>query len=299
MSHLRVVAGMLRFFSALCLLLFAFCSLLCASPKRIVSLQPSNTEILFALGAGEQVVGVTTYCDYPPEVKKKEKIGNFIHPNIEKVVSLKPDLVLAGKWKTSTIVPRLRQLGLNVVEVELPSTLEEIYDSILKIGRLVSKYKEAETLVQEMKSAVAQIEQKTKKMKKFPKIYIEVDSPNWTVTKLSFVSDAVERCGTINIFRDLPSSASQVSSEAVVEKNPDVILISGLRKKELLRRAGWKKIAAVKNGAIIDNIGRNLLSRPTPRIVLGMQQLSTALSKMILLNNSTESPHVDTKGLKK
>lgn len=273
---------MLKFLPALCSLLFAVAaasSLLFAETKRIVSLLPSNTEILFALGVGKQVVGVTTFCDYPVEARQKEKVGGFFHPQIEKIISLKPDLVFAGKWQTSRVVLRLRQVGLNVIEIRVPANLEEIYETILKIAGEVGKKSEGESLILQLKQRVRKIERPPQKSKKLPSVYIEIDLPNWTVTKKSFVSDAIERCGLQNIFRDLPLSAVQISWETVVEKNPDVIILFAAKKEEIIKRAGWRRIAAIKNERVIDGIGKDILNRPTPRIVQGMEELSRKLSE--------------------
>lgn len=243
------------------------------TPKRIVSLLPSNTEILFDLGAGASVAGVSNYCDYPEEAKRIEKVGDYIHPNFEKIVELKPDLVLAGLWKSTHIVPRLKAAGLRVVEVDLPASLEDIYTSILKIARTVDREPEGARLVKDLQGRVEKITREARKRKRAFRAYIEIDPPNWTLSKLSFINDAVERCGAVNIFRDLPASGVQVSWEAVVKENPGVILLFGTRKREVVRRPGWSGISAVKDGRIIDDLGKNILNRPTPRIVLGMEQL--------------------------
>lgn len=249
-------------------------------PRRIVSLLPSHTEILFDLGAGDQVVGVTNYCDYPDAALQKEKIGDFIHPNFEKIIFLKPDLVLAGKWKSSRIVPRLRQAGIAVEEFELPATVEDIYDYILKIAGIVGREEEGRVLAADMRERVDKIVSDAGRRGKTFKIFIEVDTGNWTVSKQSFISDAAEKCGAVNIFRDLPVSGAQVSNEAVLEKNPDAIIISETRAEEIKRRPGWAHVAAVKNGNIIDDLGKNFFNRPTPRLVTGMENLARRLSEI-------------------
>lgn len=245
-----------------------------AAPKRIISLMPSNTEILFDLGAGDSVVGVTSYCDYPEAAKQKEKVGDFIHPNFEKIVSLKPDLVVAGLWKSTHIVPRLRKSGVKVIEIDLPANLNDIYKSINQIAEAVDKVKEGQALVADLKTRVDKITKEMSKLSPRPSIYVEIDPPNWTISGLSFITDAVERCGTRNIFKDLPASGVQVSWESIVHKNPDLILVFGARKKEVAARPGWHKISAVKNNTVIDDIGQNMLNRPTPRIVVGMERLA-------------------------
>ena len=249
-------------------------------PKRVVSLLPSNTEIVYELGLGDRLVGVTSYCDYPKEAEKKEKVGDFIHPNFEKIVSLKPDIVLAGVWKSTHIVPRLREAGIDVVEIKLPATLDDIYDTIIEIARVLERPEEGKKLVEDLRKRVDKVTAKAGQRKKIPSVYIEIDPPNWTISKLSFINDAVERCGARNIFRDVPVSGVQVSWETVFERDPDVMLIFSARKKEIALRPGWSKISAVKNGRIIDSLGRDFLNRPTPRLVQGMEQFSDLLAKM-------------------
>lgn len=269
------------------LFVLASAALLCAPvrsesapPKRIVSMMPSNTEILYALGAQDSLVGVTRFCDVPPEAKKKEKIGDFIHPNFEKIVALKPDLVLAGEWQTSPIAARLRKAGVRVEEIELPATVDGILDSILHIARITGREKEGGALVESLRGRIEKVAAEGRARKRKPTVYIEVDPPNWTVASKSFINDAVRLCGARNIFADLPVSGAQVSWEAVVRADPDVILLFSTTREEILRRPGWSQLSAVKNGRIIDRIPQGSLNRPTPSIVEGMEKLSSQLSEM-------------------
>ncbi len=253
------------------------------SPKRlrIVSLMPSNTEVVFDLGAGQDLAGVTTFCDYPPEAASIDKVGDFIHPNIEKILSLKPDVVLAGQWSTSSVAARLRKLGLKVVEVKLPATLEEIYETIYDIAREIGREKEAEKMVTDLKARVERITKASRDRGRKPRVFIHIDEPNWTVSKLSFISDAIERCGMVNVFRDLPAAGAQVSLEAVIERDPEVLIFSRKLNEAMLYRPGWKRVNAVRNGRLLADIEHDCLNRPTPRIVLGMERISEELSRMV------------------
>lgn len=247
---------------------------------RIVSLMPSNTEVVFDLGAGSDLVGVTTFCDYPPEAAAIDKIGDFIHPNIEKILSLKPDVVLAGQWSTSTVAARLRKLGLKVVEVRLPATLEEIYGTIHDVAREIGREDEAEKIVADLKARVERIAKASQGRGRKPRAFIHIDEPNWTVSKRSFISDAIERCGLVNVFRDLPAAGAQVSLEAVIVRDPEVLIFSRQMNAALLSQPGWKRVNAVRNGRILSDIEHDCLNRPTPRIVLGMERISEELLKM-------------------
>lgn len=267
---------------ALAVFSLAAASVCSADPKnpKYVSLMPSNTEILFALGAGDSIVGDTKFCDYPEGAKKISKVGDFIHPDMERILALKPDVVFAGHWPSSKTAARLRELGLKVVEIPLPATLEDIYGTIHQIAKEVGKEKEADALVTDLQKRVQAIERRALERNYRPRIFIHIDEPNWTVSKGSFISDAMERCGAVNIFRDLKMAGSQVSSEAVIEKDPEVIILSRKKKEEILRTPGWQAISAVKNHRLVDGLGANLISRPTPRLISAMERLSWELSEM-------------------
>lgn len=248
---------------------------------RIVSLAPNLTEIVFALGAGGQLVGVTNYCTYPPQAQKKEKIGDFVNPNFEKIVSLEPDLVLAEQWTSSKTVPRLRQLAIKVVETLSPKSLAEIYGVIRDIGTALKSLERAQVLIQEMQAQVGAIEERGKRFGRRPTLYIEIDLPSWTVGQNSFISEAVYLCGARNVFEDIEIPALQVSKETVIERNPDVILSFEATSQEIRQRPGWNQIRAVQNGEIIDDVNRDLLSHGNHRLVEGMKELQARLAKMI------------------
>src|SRR2546428_2979584 len=139
---------------------------------RVISLSPTLTEILFELGVGESVVGVTTYCVYPPEAQKKEKIGDFINPNVEKMLVLKPDLIFAERWSSSKIVARLQQARLNVIEVISPRSIEEIYQVIHQVGQAVQKEERARAIEADMRKRIDLIRAQAETLGYRPKIYI-------------------------------------------------------------------------------------------------------------------------------
>ncbi len=187
-------------------------------------LSPTLTEILFELGAGAELVAVTTYCVYPEEAKAKEKIGDFVNPNFEKIVGLKPDVVFAETWSSSKIVSRLRGSGLNVREVKSPRSVEEIYQAILQVGEGLGKQDRANETVATMKRRIQAIRTRADQMKSHPSLYVEIDLPSWTVGRASYTSEAIEICGARNIFGDVDKPALQASKETIIERNPDVIL---------------------------------------------------------------------------
>jgi iron complex transport system substrate-binding protein len=247
---------------------------------RLISLSPTLTEILFELGVGESVVGVTTYCAYPPEAQKKEKIGDFVNPNFEKMLALKPDLIFAERWSSSKIVTRLKEASLNVVEVDSPRSIEEIYQVIRQVGQAVKKEDRARSIEVDMRRRIDLIRAQAERMPYRPKIYIEIDLPSWTVGRNSYTSEAVTLCGARNIFEDLEKPALQVSKEVIIERNPDIILSFDAPAAEYLQRPGWSRVKAIQQRKIIDDVGRNLLSHGNHRLIAGMEQLQARLLQM-------------------
>ena len=250
-------------------------------PGRIVSLAPNLTELLFELGVGSQVVGVTTYCVYPPETRKIEKIGGFINPSLEKILSLEPQLVLSERWTSSKTVPTLRRLGLNVVEIPSPFSLAEIYQLMRITGEAIGRVERAEQLVQATMEQVQRIREKAKSFPRRPTLYVEIDPPSWTVGSKSFVNEAISLCGARNIFADVTRPALQASKEVIVLKDPEIILSLDASAAEISRRPGWHRIRAVRNGSIIDDLDRDLLTHGNHRLVEGMRQLQQRVMQSI------------------
>ncbi|RPI21646.1 MAG: cobalamin-binding protein [Acidobacteria bacterium] len=248
--------------------------------RRIVSLAPNLTETLYALGAGHEVVGVTSYCNYPPEAQTKEKVGDFINPSLEKIVSLQPDLVLAEKWSSSKVSRRLSQLGLRLVETVSPASVSEIYDLTKQVGEATGRTDEAGELVARMQRRIEAARQRASRFRYRPSVYVEIDPPSWTVGRRSYTSEAVSIAGGRNLFDDMNRPSLLVSKETVLEKNPDVILSFAAKAEEIKARPGWSDIKAVKEGRIIDDFNRDLLSRGTFRLVEGIEQLQQRLERM-------------------
>lgn len=248
-------------------------------PKRIVSLAPSNTEILFALGLGGKVVGVTNYCDYPEEAKSKEKIGGFSDPNLEKIISLKPDLVLATDMHQKP-VEQLEKLNIPVV-ILAPKNIPDMLKSIEIIGRISGKEAESLRLVETLKNRIKTVENKTAGIPqdKRPKIYYEVwPEPFTTAGPGTFVNDIIEKAGGENISGDAEKAYPQYSQEMIISKNPDIIIFShhGSSKQtieDILKRPGWENINAVKNNKVF-YVDENIVQRATPRLVDGLEQFA-------------------------
>ncbi len=255
--------------------------------QRLVSLAPNLTGILIDLGLSDQLVGVTSYCDYP-QAAEVTKIGDFINPNLEKILSLKPDLLLAEEWASSKTVPRLRRLGIQVAEMPSPQTIDEIYGLIESVGSIVGRDDQARETVERMRARVEKVEEKAALFGSRPRLYIEIDRPTWTVGKISFTNEAIYRCGAENIFSDLSRPAPQVSEEAIISRDPDVILSFMASAKEIASRPGWDRISAVREGRIIDDFSQSQLSQGNLRLVAGMEELQRRLVDLMDLPSSAD-----------
>ncbi len=253
---------------------------LAAPPQRIVSLAPNLTETLFELGAGDEVVGVTSYCNYPPEAQTREKVGDFINPSLEKIVSLQPDLILLENWSSSKVSRRLSQLDLRVFQTISPASIEQVYQLIAQVGEATGRRQEAADLVARMRGRIEAAKQRASRFRYHPSVYVEIDPPSWTVGRRSYTSEAVTIAGGRNLFDDVDRPSLLVSKEKVLEKNPDVILSFAVKAAEIKARPAWAEIKAVRQGRIIDDFNRDLLSRGTFRLVEGIEQLQERLERM-------------------
>ena len=195
-------------------------------PERIISLAPSNTEILFALGLGDKIVGVTDFCDYPLEAQEKPKIGGFSTPNIEEVVALSPDLILAAQRHEAEIIPALEGRGLTVFAVD-PRNIDEILEAITLVGEIAGQEEEASQLVTEMSNRIKAVTDKTDSLTQSQRLrvfYMTWDDPLTTVGGDTWYEELIVQAGGINIFQDLTGGHVSVSLETVIVANPQVII---------------------------------------------------------------------------
>lgn len=251
-------------------------------PKRIISLLPSHTEILFALGLGDKIVGVTQWDDYPAEAKKKMIVGG-IKPNGEAIIAQKPDLVLASaQLNGNDNLQALRGLGLQVVSYN-PKNIHEVENTIRQIGKITNTSTKSEELVQEMESKVKSITDKTKTLKdeEKPRVYVEISSAPeiFTAGQGTFMDELITLSGGKNIAGDL-KGFTKISDEQVIAKNPQVIISTYKNTEEmtndLLARAGWANLDAVKSHRIV-GVDKDRASRPGPRIVDGLAEFAKAI----------------------
>jgi len=248
-------------------------------PKRIVSLAPSNTEILFALGLNKEIIGVTEYCDYPDDAKNKEKIGGFSNPNLEKIYSLKPDFVFGVRGNPKETLINLTKLKIDVLAYD-PKNLDDLFNLIITVGKITDKREEAYNLVSKMKEKRDSIVEKADKLKK-KKVYLEIwNNPYMSVGENTYLNKLIEDAGGINIAKKAKGDWPILSQEFIITENPEVIIIAymGQNIEEVLKRPGWENIDAVKNKRIY-YINPDLIYRLGPRIIDGMEELFNLIHK--------------------
>lgn len=259
-------------------------------PERIVSLAPSNTEILFALGLGDKVVGVTNYCDYPEEAKSKEKIGGFADPNMEKIVSLKPDIVLATEAHQKP-VEQLEKLNIPVV-VLTSTDIADMMDSLEIVGKICGREAESFKIADELKNRIKAVEDKVAGVPedKRPKVYYEIwPEPFTTAGPGTFVNDIIEKAGGRNIAGDAKKAYPEYSQEMIISKNPDIIIFShhgssNTAAEDILKRPGWENIDAVKDKKVF-YVDENIVQRATPRLVDGLEQFAEIIHPELFKRN--------------
>jgi len=195
-------------------------------PETIISLAPSNTEILYALGLEDKLVGVTEYCDYPEAAQDKPKIGGFSTVDIEIVVEIQPDLILAANIHRDEVIPALERLGLTVLGLD-PKTPDEVLEAITLVGRCTGSEDEASLLVTEMSNRINAVTDETDNLTpaQRPRVfYVTWHDPLMTVGSGALHNELIQKAGGTNIFQDLTGDYPKISLEAVIEANPQVII---------------------------------------------------------------------------
>jgi iron complex transport system substrate-binding protein len=239
-------------------------------PDRIISLAPSITESLFLLGAGDKIVGVTMYCEYPAEAKKKDKIGSLLNVNIEKIVSLRPDIVIGAGINRLENVEKIRKLNIKVQLFENDNSFDSICKDFLDMGRLVGKEKVAVDIITQSKTVVTTIKNKLKSMKNktVPKIFWECGaSPLITVTQGTFIDELIAVSGGMNIAHGLSGRYVRYSKEEVLKQNPDIIIIIGMGVESYTEKKNWEKyksLSAVKHDRIYIIEDAHAVAAPNP-----------------------------------
>ncbi len=247
------------------------------NPHRIVSLAPSITESLFLLGLDEEVVGVTKHCNYPPQAKTRAVVGSYVQFSLEKVLSLRPDLVLAvrdGNPKDS--VERLASLGVPVYVVD-PRTLEGLLETLQRLGDVLRRGQEAQAIIGQMRSRLDRLKDAVAGRPR-PRVLLQVGiEPLVSVGNGTLQDQLIQMAGGENIAASVPLQYPILSVEWVLQAGPEVILVSSMvgetdAGKELRRWKKWKEIPAVASGRV-HLIDGDLIDRPSPRILRGLEEM--------------------------
>lgn len=253
--------------------------------KKIISLAPSNTEMLFALNAGSQVIGRDELSDYPEEAKKLTSVGGSMGKyNFEQIAKLQPDLVLASSLNTPEQIKTLEDLKLSVFVLTNPTTLEGMYQNLTTVGALTGHQADAQTLVAKFQERQKKVSDTLTNLKDRPKVFYELDATDpakpFTAGANTFIDLLIRTAGGTNIAASLKGDYPQISQEELLAQNPDIILLGdaayGMTPDQVVKRPGWTSIKAVKENKVLA-VDDNLVSRPGPRLIDGLE----ALAKLI------------------
>jgi iron complex transport system substrate-binding protein len=244
-------------------------------PQKVISIAPNITEMIFALNRSSKLIGRSEYCDFPEEAKNITSVGSIREPSIEKIVELKPDIVIASTHFEKETVQKLEEIGINVVILFGAESFEGVYDTVEKVGKVLNAEEEAEKLVSEMKLKVQNVLDKVKD-KPQPSVYYVISygkTGDYTAGKDTFVGQMLEMAGGKNVADD--TKGWEYSLEKIIEKKPEIIICSKYynSKQGIESTNGYKDLDAVKNGKLYE-IDNNLLDRQGPRLADGLTELA-------------------------
>ncbi len=268
-------------------------------PQRIVSLSPSGTEILYAIGAKNQLVARTNFCNWPPEVKEKPSVGGFSAEsiNIETLLSYKPDFVYGTLGIHDSLVPVLKDNGIEIHLSDAKNILD-ITGEIRYMGRLTGHEDECRQVVDNINYTFEQVRDLISSDTKKVKVYYEVwQEPFMSVGSQSYINSIIQCAGGENIFEDIDSEYPLISEEAVIARSPQVIIIPSMNSQtieNIQKRNGWQNIEAVKNGKIYF-VDADIMTRPSPRITYALVNIASIIhpeidfSHLVDLNNENQN----------
>ncbi len=244
----------------------------------IVSTAPSATEILFALGCGENIVGIDISSTYPPETSKITVVGDFNGFDIEKVIALEPTVVFAGNGLQHQDIAALEKAGLYVVAAEA-TYYEDIAKSIALIGKVVDRQDQAAALIEQIGNAEQTARKKAADIKSAPTVYYVMSTDGWTSGKGSFINSIIEMAGGVCVTADTDREWPLYPLEQLIISDPDILLVSSwITKDDLLSAPGYKELSAIKNGNYYF-VNSDILDRPGPRVTEAFALLSDIFSE--------------------
>ncbi|GAC42499.1 periplasmic component [Paenibacillus popilliae ATCC 14706] len=253
------------------------------APERIISVSPAETESLFALGLGDNIVGVSDYDDYPAEAMQKPRMGGITEPDEEAIIAAQPDVVFTGISMKEEAVNKFRELGIEIFKVE-PKTYDDVISNIELYGLIADHQKEATEIADQMKKVRDDVAESVKGVTDKKKVYIEF-SPGWTVGSGEFMNELIELAGGVNIAAAEMTGWNQMNEENIIKENPDVILFAkdlvdsetNKTLEAIIRgRSGWEAISALKDNQLF-GLDNNKLSRPGPRVAEALQDVAKAI----------------------
>lgn len=253
-----------------------------AAPQRVLSFAPSHTEVVFALGAGDLLVGRTDYCDYPAEAAEVPSVGGIMQPEYERILATKPDLVLMIGGSEAMRDQLTNEHKLTVLQIQ-PEDLAQTYEAIDLIGRVLNRQEAADQVVADMKAKIASVEAQVASVseEQRPKVFYEMwNDPLMTAGPRTFISDLIQKAGGVNIADDAQDQWPVYPLEQVAKHNPDLIFTEVQETYEVMKaqkRDGWENIKAVREGNVVLIEDLNLIVRPGPRLALGLEWMASVL----------------------
>jgi iron complex transport system substrate-binding protein len=249
------------------------------APQRIISLAPSNTEMVYALNLQDRLIGVTTYDNYPPKAKEKPQVSEYSQVDVEKIVSLQPDLILADSIHKAEVIPALEKLGVNVVMIT-PGTIEQVLNELTLIGEICGKSDQTAALVESLRQRVNAVVNKVNQPAsgKPRVLFVTWYDPIWTAGDNTMIGDLFAKAGAINIAGDLDGYAT-ITLEEAIQRNPQIIVVTNAMGEQneslnyIISEPRFQVIDAVKNRQVFE-IDTDIFGRTTPRIVDGLEQLA-------------------------
>ncbi len=243
--------------------------------ERAISLAPNLTEIAFAVDAGDKLIGVTSFCNYPEQTKNIQKIGDTMNPNLENIIALKPQIVFVSTASQMENFAKTLESQQVAVFVTNPNNLDGIYKTIYQFGEIFDKKEKANQVIDDLKKRVANVEAKTKNVSDV-KTFVQISrEPLFTVGKDSFLNDLILRGGGVSVTADIATAYPKLSKETALALSPEAIILSespdNLEPNELFKNSN-----AVKNSKVF-KINADILSRPSPRVVDALEQIAKAL----------------------
>jgi iron complex transport system substrate-binding protein len=267
------------------------------APQRIVSLAPNVTEILFALGLDREIIGVTRYCDYPPQALAKEKIGGLIDPDLEKIRALNPDLVIAFRGNPLPVIRRLRGLGVPVFVLEEGITLASVFSFLEKIGKVTGREDEASALADGLRARSRVVEAALRDIRSRPRVFLSLHGAGfWTTGRHSYLHDLIVQAGGINVAGHVEKRWVNYGRERLLEDRPDIFVILvktardfGPARDWLAGQAFLQSLPAIREGRI-SPLDENMTSRYGPRLFDALEELARILHPGLKLGQREAVP---------